>query len=262
MTIGMIHHSITPLGIANVIIDNPSKKNAMSFDMWKQLLDVVGQLSENQAIRVIVIQGYGVEAFCSGADISQFSEVRTESNSARFDELTRLTTQQISQSAKPTIAAIRGYCLGGGLNLALSCDIRISASDAKFSLPPARLGIAYPGYALTNLVNVVGEQAAKYLLFSARRISASNALQIGLVTSVIDVDSFAAEVEGLACDIAVNSPLSIKAAKVGLGLLGGSNDRLDDPKFVGLVEKCYTSEDYKEGTAAFQEKREPNFKGR
>jgi enoyl-CoA hydratase/carnithine racemase len=173
-----------------------------------------------------------------------------------------LTTQQISQSAKPTIAAIRGYCLGGGLNLALSCDIRIAASDAKFSLPPARLGIAYPGYALANLVNTVGEQAAKYLLFTARRNNASNALQIGLVTRVIDADSFAAEVDGLAYDIAVNAPLSIKAAKVGLGLLRVSNGLLEDPEFVGLVEECYTSDDYKEGTTAFKEKRGPIFKGR
>lgn len=262
MTNGMIRHSVTPRGIATVTIVNPSKKNAMSFDMWKQLLDVIRQLSENQAIRVIVIRGYGDEAFCSGADISQFSAVRTEANSALFDELTRLTIQQISQSAKPTIAAIRGYCLGGGLNLALSCDIRIAASDARFSLPPARLGIAYPGYALGNLINAVGEQAAKYLLFTARRINASNAQHLGLITSVVDTDSFESELDSLANDIAVNAPLPIKAAKIGLGLLRASNCSLEDPEFVRLVEECYSSDDYQEGTTAFNEKREPTFKGR
>ena len=261
MTTGRIHHHISPVGIANVVIDNPAKKNAMSFEMWTQLLDTIEQLSASQATKVIVIRGQGEDAFCSGADISQFSEVRTGANSAQFDELTRLTTLKLSKSPKPTIAAIRGYCMGGGVNLALSCDIRIADSNARFALPPARLGIAYPGYALSNLVNAVGEQAAKYLLYTARRITAADALKFGLLSMVIEPDSFETEVAVLANDVAGNAPLSIRATKVGISTLRASDGTIEDPAFVELVEKCYTSEDYKEGTAAFKEKRAPIFKG-
>ncbi len=261
MTTGRIHHQILPAGIANVFIDNPAKKNAMSFEMWTQLLDTIEQLSANNAAKVIVIQGEGGEAFCSGADITQFSEVRTEANSAQFDELTRLTTVQLSKSPKPTVAAIRGYCLGGGLNLALSCDIRIADSTARFALPPARLGIAYPGYALSNLVNAVGEQAAKYLLYTARRITAADALEFGLLSRVIEADSFESELTSLANDIAVNAPLSIRATKIGIASIRASDGTTEEPAFMELVEKCYSSEDYREGTAAFKEKRAPIFKG-
>ena len=248
--------------VGRLVVANPQRRNAVSLDMWLAIPGAVAALEAHPDVRVIVVRGAGDLAFVSGADISEFATVRRDAMSARAYEVSNAEAfAALKGASKPTIAMIRGFCLGGGMGLAVACDLRVAAEDAIFGIPAARLGVGYPPDCIGDVVAAVGPQRAKELYFTARRMTATEALDIGLVTAVHSVDSFENEVTDLAVSIAHNAPLTIRAAKAAIdavvaGDLAGRRDRL-----IALTDACFASADFAEGRTAFLEKREAKFRG-
>jgi enoyl-CoA hydratase/carnithine racemase len=250
-------------GIGWMIFNNPERRNALSLEMWEAIAAILDSFQRDDAVRVVVMKGAGDKAFVSGADISQFEDQRKNAEQAeRYSAMSSEARQKLASLDKPLIAMIRGYCLGGGLSVAMSADIRIASEDAQLGIPAARLGIAYGYESLEQLVNLVGPSFAKEILFSARRFSAKEALRIGLVNRVVPVDELEGTVCELADTIASNAPLSVKATKMTVA------EVLKDPSARNLkaveqiVKTCFDSQDYAEGRQAFLEKRKPKFNGR
>ena len=250
-------------GIATITFNNPAKRNALSRDMQAALPGVLRALDADPDVRVIVLRGAGDKAFVSGADISEFAEHRTSvEDRADYDRNRADAGRAWAEVTKPVIAQIRGFCMGGGLLTALSADIRIAADDATFGVPAARLGLGYPLSGVAALAAVVGAGWTAEILFSARRLSAAEALRAGLVNRVVPVDRLAAAVGDLAGQIAGNAPLTVAACKAALRELARPRDQRDTAGVAALVEACFRSEDYREGQRAFAEKRPPEFRGR
>jgi len=214
-------------------------------------------------VRLIVFSGEGGKAFVSGADISQFEDMRAAREAvAHYEQLAETTLAGIYDCAKPTLACIRGYCFGGGVNVAIACDIRIATMDSTFSIPAARLGLGYRFSAMKNLVDLIGPGAAKDLFFSARRIDASEAKALGLVSRVIAPEGLDALLAEYSTALAENAPLTVMAAKaITREILRAPKD-LDMKRCTALIRLCFESEDYAEGRTAFMQKRKPVFKGR
>jgi enoyl-CoA hydratase len=248
--------------IAVLTFNNPAKRNALSADMRAALPDVLAGLQADPDVRVLVVTGAGDRAFVSGADISEFGEQRTSPAArAEFDRGMAAISRSWASLEKPVIAMIRGYCMGGGVLTALQADIRIAADDSQFGVPAARLGLGY-GYAgVTALMNLIGPAWTAEMLFSARRFSAAEALQMGLVNRVVPAGHLRREVMSLAEDIAANAPLTVTAAKAAIRAAGRPADQRDLARVEAMVEACFRSEDYQEGQRAFAEKRPPVFKG-
>lgn len=249
--------------IGRLVIDNPTRRNAVSLAMWQAIPGAMDALGRHPDVRVIVVRGAGALAFVSGADIAEFSTVRKDAASARaYEAANGAAFAAVARSERPTIAMVRGFCLGGGLGLAAACDLRIAAADAVFGIPAARLGVGYPPDCVADLVAAVGAQTAKLMFFSARRIDASEALRVGLVAAVHAVEAFENETEALALQIARNAPLTIRAAKAAVDAVveGALSERGE--KLATLTDACFASDDFAEGRAAFLEKREPTFRGR
>ncbi len=249
--------------VAVVTLNNPAKRNALSSDMRAALPGVLAALQADAGVRVVVVTGAGEKAFASGADISEFGEQRTDPAArAEFDRGMAAIGRGWASLDKPVIAMIRGFCMGGGLLTALQADIRIAAGDSQFGIPAAKLGLGYGFGGVTMLMNLVGPAWTAEILFSARRFSAAEALQMGLVNRVVPAAELRAAVMTLASAIAANAPLTIAAAKAAIREAGRSPDRRDVAKVDAMVEACFRSEDYREGQRAFAEKREPAFTGR
>jgi enoyl-CoA hydratase/carnithine racemase len=250
-------------GIATVTFNNPSKRNALSLEMRTALPGVLQQLQDDPAVRVLVITGAGDQAFVSGADISEFGQQRTSPEArAEYDRSGADIAHSWLALDKPIIAMIRGYCIGGGLITALQADIRIASDDSQFGVPAARLGLGYGFGGVEMLAAVVGTSWAAEILFSARRLSAAEALDIGLVNRVVPADELRPAVMELAAAITRNAPLTIAAIKAALKELRRPPGRRDLDRVQQLVEACFRSEDYREGQRAFAEKRPPEFSGR
>lgn len=248
--------------VGRILVDNPARRNAVSLAMWRAVPTAVAALEADPAVRVILLAGAGDLAFVSGADISEFAEVRRDAASARaYEEANAAAFAALRDTAKPTIAAIRGFCLGGGMGLAVACDLRLAADDAVFGIPAARLGVGYPPDCMADVVDAVGPQRAKELFFTARRIDASEALAIGLVTRVVPAADLAAEAERLAATIADNAPLTVRAAKAAIALAGRGGDEAARRAVQALTDACFDSADFAEGRSAFLEKRPPLFRG-
>jgi enoyl-CoA hydratase len=248
--------------IAVVTLNNPAKHNALSSEIRAALPGVLTALGEDPDIRVVVVTGAGDKAFASGADISEFADQRTDPAArAEFDRGMAAISRGWTSLDKPVIAMIRGFCMGGGLLSALQADIRIAAEDSQFGIPAARLGVGYGLGGVTALMNLVGPAWTAEILFSARRFSAAEALQMGLVNRVVPVADLRESVMALASAIAANAPLTIAAAKAAIREAGRSPDRRDVAKVEAMVEACFRSEDYREGQRAFAEKRHPTFTG-
>lgn len=246
--------------IAEVIIDRPERKNAVSLAMWRTIARMFNDLGETAGVRVIIMRGAGGN-FCVGADISEFSKTRDTVPQVRdYDKAVDDCCDAIAEAPKPVIAAIEGYCIGGGCGLAMACDFRICTPDATFFIPVARLGIVYGIREIQNLLALVGLSQAKRILYTAERFGADRAHQIGLVDDVSSDPLEAAK--QLAGIMAANAPLTIAGTKSILTDLSMGLGKLSEAHALKLVEEASQSADHREARAAFLEKRQPVFKGR
>lgn len=247
----------------HIVFNNPARHNALSVDMWGAVPPLLAQAETDERVRLVVFSGAGEKAFVSGADISQFEDQRAAREAVtRYEALAEDALTGIHRFSKPTLACIRGWCIGGGVNVAIACDIRIAASDAVFAIPAARLGLGYRYSALKNLVDLIGVGAAKDLFYTARRIDAAEALRLNLVSRVSTPEALPALLAEYTASIGENAPLTIFAAKTIIGEILKPSPDLDAALCTELILRCFQSEDYTEGRRAFMDKRKPTFKGR
>jgi len=248
-------------GVATLIFNNPEKRNALSLEMWEGIGDALEVFETDPDVRAIVLRGAGGKAFISGADISQFEERRsTEEKAAQYSAITDRAWLALARTRKPVIAAIEGFCIGGGLAVAMKADVRIATRDSVFGVPAARLGIAYPIEAIRDLVNLVGPSEAKWILFTGRQIDAEQALRIGLINKVVAKAELDEAIRELTQSLADNAPLSIQASKETIDQI--ARDNVDRKRLHELGVACIESDDFAEGRRAFMEKRRPQFKGK
>jgi enoyl-CoA hydratase/carnithine racemase len=244
-----------------LIFNNPERRNAVSVDMWEAIPQVIAQYEADPEVRVIVLAGAGDKAFVSGADISQFEKERSSADAVqRYEELAEAAAAKLANCDKPLVAMIRGYCLGGGVNIAVLCDIRVAADDARFGIPAAKMGLGYRASSMKNLVEVVGGAYAREIMITARQFTAAEAREMGLVNKVVSVADLEKAVKEYTDAIGGNAPLTMRTAKRIIRELGRVD--YDAAKTKAWAKECFDSEDYKEGRKAFMEKRKPVFKGR
>jgi len=250
-------------GIGWLIFNQPEKHNAMSFAMWQAIPRIMADFEADPEVRVIVLTGAGERAFVSGADISEFEEKRDRAETIKiYDQASEAANKSLIGASKPTMAMIRGYCIGGGLAIALTTDIRIAAEGATFAVPAAKLGLGY-GYAgIRRLTDIVGPSFAKEIFYTARQFSTEEAKLMGLINRVLPAGELESYVERYAGLIAGNAPMTIKAAKMAINAAVTDEGVRDMGAVKSAVEACFGSEDYKEGRRAFMDKRKPQFKGR
>jgi enoyl-CoA hydratase len=249
--------------VGHVVFNNPERHNAVSMEMWRAAESILADFNEDANIRVIVLSGAGGKAFVSGADISKFEDERASAEAVKqYNAATARAYANLCDSPKPTIAMIRGYCIGGGLGLAASCDIRFCTEQSRFALPAARLGLGYSLASIKRLSDVVGIPNAKDICLSARRYDADEALAMGLVHAVLPDADLEDRVKEYAEKVAANAPLTVAAMKRVFIELSRDPEERDLDACQAAVDRCFASEDYVEGRQAFMEKREPRFTGR
>lgn len=248
--------------VGYLILDRPERKNALSFDMWKEVTRLIGEFGANRSLRVVVLRGAGNLPFCSGADISEFETVRANAEGARaYEEANVVAFDAIAACPLPTIAMIRSFCMGGGMGLAAACDLRVASESAEFAIPPGKLGLAYPPSAIRYIVSAIGPSSAKDLLYTARRVKAAEAEKLGLINKLTPEDALESEVEKLVATIAENAPLSLKAGKLAINHASGYEFAGGEKAVKEAADRCFDSADYREGRSAFLEKRKAQFKG-
>jgi len=249
-------------GTGYLIFNNPERHNAVSLDMWEAATRILEDFVRDDSVRVVVVTGAGGKAFISGADISRFGDERaSEAAIAHYNTVVSKANNAFYEFPKPTIAMIRGYCIGGGLGLAVCCDLRICSDNSKFGIPAARLGLGYGFPGIKRLTDLVGPAFTKEIFFTARHFDAEEARLMGLVNRVVPQDELEAYVKNYAETIAGNAPLTVNSVKFIVGEVGKDDSKRDLKRAEALVQKCFESKDYTEGRTAFMEKRKPVFTG-
>ena len=249
-------------GVGYVIFNNPERRNAVSLEMWARTAEILEEFARDDEVRVVVLTGAGGKAFVAGADISRFASERASMDAAKVYNVTvERANSSLYEFPKPTIAMIRGYCIGGGLGLAVCCDLRICSDNSRFAIPAARLGLGYSYPGVKRLTDIVGPAFAKEIFFTARQFDAEEARTMGLVNRVLPEVELESFVKGYADTIATNAPLTVKAAKFIANQAMQDENARDLARCRDMVEKCFASNDYTEGRTAFMEKRTPAFTG-
>lgn len=249
--------------VGHVIFNNPAKHNAVSLEMWEAMGNAMDEFLDDDNIRVVVLSGAGGKAFVSGADISKFeSERATKEAVAAYAEVSAASYNKLFNFPKPTIARIEGYCIGGGVNVAICCDMRVCNKAARFAIPAAKLGLGYGHIGYGRLADVIGPSRAMEMFYTARQFSAQEAYDMGLVNAAVKDEALDETVDDITRRIGENAPLTIAAIKAAARELSKVPDERDLKRVDAMVQACFDSEDYIEGRRAFMEKRKPAFKGK
>ena len=246
-----------------ITFDNPDKRNAMSLAMWQDLAGCIAAAEQNEEIRVLALTGSGGKAFVSGSDVSSFGAQRnTPEAVASYNAAVETALSALASFAKPSVAIISGYCIGGGVSIAAACDLRFAEADASFAVPAGKLGVGYSRHQIERLQMLVGPSLVRDLIFTARRMDATEAQARGLLDVVVDKQAFAERIADRLSAISGNAPLTLRAAKRASQNASLPFDKRDDVGVDRAIADCFASADYKEGQAAFAEKRQPVFSGR
>jgi enoyl-CoA hydratase/carnithine racemase len=248
--------------VGYVIYNNPAKHNAVSLDMWDAAVGILDDFRNDRDVHVVVVTGAGGKAFVSGADISRFEKERSDEAAVRrYNAVVDKSYAAFHEFPKPTIAMIRGYCIGGGMGLATCCDLRICTEASTFAVPAAKLGLGYGYTGLKRLVDVVGPSFAMEIFYTARQFTSAEARTMGLVNRVVADGELEDYVRKYAETIAGNAPLTIRAVKAVVSEMMKDESKRDLKRAQDAVEACFRSRDYEEGRKAFMEKRKPVFTG-
>lgn len=249
--------------LAWLIVNRPQARNALSAAVWDGLADAVTALAADPEVRVIILRGAGEQAFISGADISEFRALRADATAtAAYDQRSARAWIALASTPQPVIAMIHGFCFGGGVAVALQCDLRFADTEARFAVPATRLGLSYPFPSIERLVHVVGPTHAADILLSARALNATEALHIGLVNRVVSAAELEATTREYALAMAQGAPLTLAAHKRAIQEAQRAPADRDMAGLGEAMRRCFDSADYQEGIAAFLEKRRPRFVGR
>lgn len=250
-------------GIGWVIFNHPERRNAMTPEMYNSMRAALESYATDPEVRVVILRGEGDKAFVSGADISGFAKNRsTPELVAESDARSEAANRALRECPKPTIAMIRGYCMGGGLGVAIACDLRIAAEGSRFGVPAAKLGVGYKYGGLKRLSDIVGPSFTAEIFYTGRQFSTDEALAMGLVNRVLPAAELEQYVMDYATTMANNAPLTIAAVKRCLIEMRKDPDERDIELCDSMVEACFASVDFTEGRTAFMEKRKPAFQGR
>jgi enoyl-CoA hydratase len=245
-----------------LVFSNPERLNAVSYEMWQAIPDLMADFVADPDIRVVVLRGDGDKAFVSGADISQFEQKRgTKDAIAQYDQASYRANAAILSCPKPTVAMIQGYCVGGGLGIALCCDLRFAADNSRFAIPAGRLGLGYKYDGVKRLVDVVGPSYAREIFYTARQFNVDEALAMRLINRSFDVAELPNAITELCERIGNNAPLTLRAVKLAVEAALTDSAARDRAAVDAAVDACFASDDYKEGRRAFVEKRPPRFRG-
>jgi enoyl-CoA hydratase len=245
-----------------IVFDQPAKRNAINGAMWRGIAPAMAQFDRDAEVRCVAFRGAGTGAFASGADISEFEEIRAQKASvSEYDDLLDQVLHAIQDSRKPSVAMIYGFCMGGGLEVALACDLRYCGKSAQFGIPAAKLGLAYNIEGHKRLIETVGHARAREIMLLGRRYNAEEGFAMGLVNQVFHDGELESEVARIIAQLCANAPLSIANSKTIIEEYAKSSGAPDHERMARSIERCAKSDDYQEGRRAFMEKRKPAFKG-
>lgn len=251
-------------GIGWLIFDAQSRRNAINRSMIAALPEALAAFDADENVRVMVIRGAGERAFTAGADLSEMGDqpIRRDPEVVPVSPDEGFGGRALREFTKPIIAMIHGFCMGGGVMMAIGADLRIAADDAVFGIPAARIGVAYPLGAIDRLNHLIGPANTADLLYTARTVDAADAARIGLINRVVPKAELEAAVLRTAAQIAANAPLTIRSAKIAIAEAQLARSERDETKWLASMRACMESDDFSEGRRAFAEKRSPKFQGR